>query len=176
LEVIKNQKFLKPSCSLASKVCKRIVFALLSSILMVNVETLELFWEYPVSWMVPPVTVPIIDLTADSPTDSPTDPATDAPDDSKNDSTDNSKNDPVQEVDDLDHFNGLIEMRKHSLEQWKYFNKKYKESSDDQDRVLMETWGDKHDEAANNIEKMVEKHGYLDPDTMPHSPGGSDEE
>jgi len=82
----------------------------------------------------------------------------------------------VEDSTELDYFNSLLKARKRYLRLWEYHNKTYKEFNRDQDKLLMDKYAKKHDKVDEQIEKLKEKGGYLDPTDLPQSAEGSDAE
>jgi len=81
----------------------------------------------------------------------------------------------VKELSEVDYFNELIKRRKALLTKYLEASKIYKQSNDPKDGETMQKYAKRHDHVDNLITEMVEEKGYLDPDTLPDSPGGSDE-
>jgi hypothetical protein len=81
----------------------------------------------------------------------------------------------VQPSSEADYFYGLIKTRDKLMGLYQEYNKKYNISKSNQDKELMDKYGQKLDSKEKEIEKFKEK-GYLDPADMPESADGSEAE
>jgi len=89
--------------------------------------------------------------------------------------TDDGRDNGVEETSEADYFNSVVKARDKYMKLFEEYNKKYKVSKSNQDKLLMDKYSSKLDAKEQEIETFKEK-GYLDPLDLPQSAEGSDAE
>jgi hypothetical protein len=74
----------------------------------------------------------------------------------------------------LEYFNNLIEKRKHYLERYEYFNRKWNNTDSMEYKFRSDKYGEKLDKVEIQIEKLKREEGFADPDDFVRSPDASD--